>query len=60
MRTKFKYDQGSIVFFIVYKGAVVELLRAKLKVMDLGEVRRLQRIAEQNLIEVNALLKRAA
>ncbi len=54
---KFYYERNQIVFFITYQGTRIEILRAVLHVADFNEIQRLQRIANDELIELMAHLK---
>ncbi len=56
---KFKYDRQHIVFFVIYKGAAVEVLRA-VATLELEQVKALSREAQFQANELLSLLKAAA
>jgi hypothetical protein len=54
---KFKYESHYVIFFTQYKGVDVELLRAKLQDGTYQELKRLQNLAQGQLLELNAALQ---
>ena len=53
-KPKFHYEGNVIVFFTVYQGTKVELLRAKLVDADFENIQRLRDIAQ---IELNSFMQ---
>lgn len=59
-KPKFHYEGTHIVFFVLYQGTKVELLRAKLIDADFKEIQRLRNIAQINMNEFMADMRKAA
>lgn len=56
---KFKYDNKHIVFFVMWRGAQVEVLRA-IATLELEQVKRLKQQAQYAANDLMVVLKQAA
>jgi hypothetical protein len=59
-KPKFYYEGNVIVFFTMYQGTKVELLRAKLVDADFENIQRLRDIAQVNMNEMFQMMRLAA